>query len=775
MKIIERLLLLLVTFSLFITVQAQTYSPQQVQLADRIESVAGNSPPEIAYIQTSKDIYETGEDLWFKIYLLDAQSLVPSLRSKTLYLQLLNENDKGPIWQEKYEILNGCSNGKIYLSTELKEGNYLLAAYTPNSFFNDTIEFKAIRRIKILNDIASQKLEIGIPDSSTLNSISKKEGSIQFNTFPEGGYLVSGIQSRLAFKAVKRNGDPVDVKGELFEDNVPLLEFSTTHMGMGSFNFTPDKNKKYFIRLSRPAIDTTYLLSEILPEGMTMRLVDRNKDSLSFKIAQNYGLIQSDFYIRVQCRGVVYGMTTGKLNRELMIKIPLSLLPQGIAEVTLFNNRLVPIAERLVYINQDKKLNITAKLSGKTFSQRGKAELKISVKDDNGNPVMANLGVTVFDKLYQNPLDSNNILSHVYLFSQLKGIINNPSFYFNSKNQSRAEALDLLMLTQGWRKYLWSEDNLNKFNKEPQQIIFDGIMGAVNNPGKKRQSFVIAYSPDIDSSNVLIPANPEGVFTVSPDKLKIWEKNYVYLKPFGPNGSNLKIKLDDPFETINRIMNFNEISYPIARLSETKKVKQDTSYSIGSDVVRIKEVTIKGQKENAIRGKYMGTLDSLARLDLTQIGQTEDHWVCRYNIWDCCIHPAYDRGSTKPIEGKKYRDCNGSIHVAHYNLPYQELTEEGILKKFNISRVKAYYGKREFYKPNYDKETGDVRIPDFRNTLLWEPSIFTDTNGEASVNFFCSDINSDFVGRIEGVGGNGLLGSEYFSFTVRKTKLLRKK
>jgi len=771
MKNIERFVLSFVTFTLFTTVQAQTSSPQQVQLADRIESVAGNSPPEIAYIQTSKDIYETGEDLWFKVYLLDAQTLVPSLRSKTLYLQLLNENDKGPIWQEKYEIQNGCSDGKIYLSTELKEGNYLIAAYTPNSFYNDTIEFKAIRRIKILTDIASQKLEIGTQDSLTLNSRSEKEELVQFNTFPEGGYLVSGIQSRLAFKAVKRNGDPVDVKGELFEDNVPILDFSSSHMGMGSFNFTPDKNRKYFIRLSQPAIDTTYLLSEILPEGMTMRLVDRSKDSLSFKIEQSMGLIQSDFYIRVQCRGVVFGMTTGKLNRVLKIKIPLSLLPQGIAEVTLFNNSLVPVAERLVYINQDKKLNITAKLSGKLFSQRGKAELKISVKDENGNPVIANLGVTVFDKLYQNPLDSNNILSHVYLCSQLKGRIDSPSFYFNSKNQNRAEALDLLLLTQGWRKYIWGEDNLDKLNKGPQQIIFDGIMGVVNNPGKKRQLFVIAYSPDIDSSNVIIPANTEGVFIVSPNKLKIWEKNYVYLKPFGPNGSNFKIKLDDPFATINQIMKFNEISYPIARVSETKAVKQDTSYLIGSGVIRIKEITIKGEKENGIRGKYMGTLDSLARLDLTPIGQTVEHWVCRYNIWDCCIHSAYDRGSTKPIEGKNYRDCNGSIHVAYYNLPYQQLSEEELLEKFNISRVKAYYGNREFYKPNYDIEKGDERIPDFRNTLLWEPSIFTDSNGEASVNFFCSDINSDFIGRIEGVGGDGLLGSQYFKFTVRKLKL----
>lgn len=765
------LLILILGYSIL---SAQTYSKQQVQLADRIESLAVNTPPEIAYIQTSKDIYETGEDLWFKVYLLDTQLLVPSLRSKTLYLQLLNENDMGPVWQEKYEIINGFSNGKIYLSTDLKEGSYLLAAYTPNSFLNNTIEFKAIRRIKISADIISHR-QFDSPDSSILNSISKSGESIQFNTFPEGGYLVSGIQSKLAFKAVTKNGNPIDIKGELFEDNVPLLEFSSTVMGMGSFNFTPDRNKKYFIRLSQPTIDTTYQLQEILSEGIIMRLIDKNKDSLSFKISQSSGLYHNVFYIRVQCRGIVYGMTTGELNKELMIKIPLSFLPQGIAEVTLFNNSLEPIAERLVYINHDKKLNITARLSGKIFSQRSKAELKISVKDANGNPVMANLGVTIFDKIYQNPLDSNNILSHVYLFFELKGRINNPSFYFNSKNQNRTEALDLLMLTQGWRRYIWSEQNLYKFNKEPHQIIYDEIRGTVKNKKgakvPKEQSFVIAYSPDIDSSNMVLTANPEGVFMVSSETLKLWEKSYVYLKPFGPNGSNLKITLDDPFDTINRVMKYNIISYPSTHLSDTKKVKKDTVFSISSDVIRIKEVTIKGEKENAIRGKYMGTLDSLARQGVTRIAETQEHWVCRFNIWDCCIHPSYDIGSKQPVEGKKYRDCNGSIHVLNSKLPYQELTEKELLEKFNISRVKAYYGKREFYKPNYDRENEDVRIPDFRNTLIWEPSIITNEKGEATLSFFCSDIYTDFIGRIEGVGGDGLLGSQCFTFKVRKLKI----
>ena len=104
MKIIERFLLSLVTFSLFITVQAQTYSPQQIKLAERFDSLAKNAPREAAYIQTSKDIYETGEDLWFKVYLLNSSTLRPSELSKTLYLQLVKEDTKKTVWQEMYGI-----------------------------------------------------------------------------------------------------------------------------------------------------------------------------------------------------------------------------------------------------------------------------------------------------------------------------------------------------------------------------------------------------------------------------------------------------------------------------------------------------------------------------------------------------------------------------------------------------------------------------------------------------------------------------------------------
>jgi hypothetical protein len=780
-------LLVLFATLLSLSVKAQFYSTNQIKLAERLHSLAKNAPPELAYIQTSKDIYETGEDLWFKVYLLNSQYLTPSDLSQTLYLQLINETSKKSVWQEKYEIQNGFANGRVFLDSNLPEGDYVLEAFTANSFFRDTAEFYAVRKIKVVTDITSGNGSITTP-------VPVKSNSIQFTAFPEGGNLVSGIQNRLAFKAVNTNGEPVDIRGNLFEDNTPIMEFKSAHAGMGSFEFIPSIDKKYIIRLSDPSIDSSFFLPEIHSTGMSLQLIERNEESLSFLVSGSPGLKQEDIYLRVQCRGEVYGMTVATLDSELMIKVPLKGLPQGIAEVTLFNSDMVPVAERLVYVNQNRKLKISTELSKEIFPTRGKVILKISVKDEDDLPVSANLGVSVFDNLYENPRDSNSILSHYYLSTQLRGRIYNPSFYFNSSSMDREVALDLLMLTQGWRKYVWNEITLRK-SEEHEQVISDEIYGVIYYPHRhnkvpRKNVFVMAFSPNRDSLNLLIPADSLGEFTVSAALLKRWETDYVYLKPLGPQGSQftlhsydplalpefmLGIRLTDPFEIINTNMKSNEIIIPLPGLKLENKNESVSSVS-ESGFVHIKEVTIKGRKQNILRGKYMGVLNSLA---------SRDDYVCPYGVLNCLRHPPDEPppiirepngyGEKKPKPGKEY-------HIIYnYNTPGERIgnivyrvnrySEEDLLKKYNFSRVKAYYGSREFYKPNYDKETEDTIVPDYRNTLLWEPEVITDKNGEATLSFFCSDINTDFVGRIEGVSNEGLLGTGNFKFSVRKLNI----
>jgi hypothetical protein len=219
-------------------------------------------------------------------------------------------------------------------------------------------------------------------------------------------------------------------------------------------------------------------------------------------------------------------------------------------------------------------------------------------------------------------------------------------------------------------------------------------------------------------------------------------------------------------------MRTKEIFNPI---NNVQKIKDETPnlLAVRAGVIMIKEVAIKGKKTNAIRGKYMGKLDSLARFS-----QTSDY-VCIHNVLNCPNH-VREGGYTFPVIGERYLfypNSNQLTEIVYdsaflrspsYHPPSITFTEKELLEMYNLSRVKAYYASREFYQPNYDKITEDYILPDFRNTLLWEPSVITNEKGEATLSFYCSDIYTDFTGRIEGVSNEGLMGTCHFNFTVRK-------
>ena len=769
---------------LSLPVLSQPLNPASQKLAEQLHLLAKNSPPEMAYIQTSKCIYQTLEDLWFKVYLLDSHSFAPSALSQTLYLQMFNENTGQVVWQEEYEVQNGFAAGHIFLQDSLAQGDYLLAAYTPNSFFGDSTELKAIRRVHIREEI--NETNNGWKEPLNLPAQPKK-GTIQFTAFPEGGNLVSGIESKLAFKAVNTDGTPQEIQGILFEDTVSLVKFKSAHAGMGSLNITPLAGKKYHIRLLEPATDSTFVLPQVYPEGMTIRLAARDNEFLEFRVSQSPAFQKRAVYLSGQVRGVVYCIATGIINKELKIKISLKEFPcQGIAEFTLFNDSLISVAERLVFINPGKNLQIETQLDKEKYATREKATLKITVKDENGQPVKANLGVRVYDKLFHNPSDPENILTHCYLTSQLRGRIYNPAWYFDLNNEGREEALDLLLLTQGWRRYVWGEPALKESGNAKQQVIFDGVEGEVHATAKLKkawalQQYVMAFYPGKNKNKDFLMAGSTGKFTVSTQHLKTGQGNYVYLRPMTLDEYKPRISLSDPFQIINEIKKAKEINYPLPGPVVIKEKDPTEPYVEGHKMIKLAEVEITAHGTKTFRSKYIGQLDSMAKLEFCT------DFICHapHHILNC-FECKNDPRDLKPVEGKIYMvllgphgeildaDWPGPVFYGQkmitYHNPYLKFTEEELMKMNNLSRVKAYYPHREFYQPNYDKEISLDSIADFRNTLVWAPLVITNDKGEASVEFFCSDINTGFIGNIEGVGSEGLLGAKGFEFGVLKTK-----
>ena len=603
MLIIRRIHTILLGQIFFTTV---LYSQSTKQLLLKYTTDSSSHSSELVYFQTDKGIYETGEDLWFKAYQLDAQTFGLSDKSKTLYLQMINPKDS-VVWQEKYPVENGIVSGHIYIDEKLPEGDYFLEGYTKHSFYkNDTAGITPTRKIRIVKNIARSEI-IENP----------KDTAFRFETFPEGGNLVSGLSSRLAFKATDGKGNPVSVEGAIYEDDKFLCGINNVHDGMGTVSFTPLANKKYRIELKN---GKSYPLPEIHSQGMVLNFREQDNGHLDFVLSQTKGLPHRQIYLLGQMRGMICCMAKGILKDSLKISIPLENFPyQGIAEFTLFDSSMQPVAERLVYVHPQKKLYITAEPEKTSFTIREKASIKIKTTDEKGNPVRANLGISVYDRAYNNPADPVNILTYCYLSSQIRGRICNPTYYFDEKNSDRKEALDLLLLTQGWRRYVW---NAAEPDYQGEPFLTDEINGIQTLKSKKKdkqdegaEQLIQVFGAEGNSQ--FIWTDSTGRFMVDPDKMKALQGGYVYLKPMLSKEFKPALELVDYFPLIDSIKKNRPQYYPMEELSHYKKEQILDLPVISSDsTILLNEVTITAKGHKPFRDKMIGRLDSLAQINL---------------------------------------------------------------------------------------------------------------------------------------------------------------
>jgi hypothetical protein len=346
--------------------------------------------------------------------------------------------------------------------------------------------------------------------------------------------------------------------------------------------------------------------------------------------------------------------------------------------------------------------------------------------------------------------------------------------------------MDLLLLTQGWRRYVWTESNLKQIG---QVVVFDEITGIQTVNSKQiNNSIQFIQISDAQENLHFIETDSTGHFSITVDQMNALRGGYLYLKPLLSEKFDPHLNIYDPFPTINKNRPKKGTFYPLIRLNETRIEDTDRPLIISMDgSIALNEVTITEKAHKPFRDKYMGHLDSLAQLILG------GPWVCE------CPEPTpflndYREGYTHhpiggvepytgkkltPVKGKqytliKYEDIgleNGRWNltdIQHITYYAPEYSDEVLLAMNHLWRVKGYYGVREFYQPD-DMEILSS-LPDARNTLLWAPSVITDEQGEATINFYCSDINTGFIGRIEGVDGAGLLGAAEFDFRVIKTQ-----
>jgi len=420
-----------------------------------------NYPLEKVYVQTDRSAYLSSQTIWYKVYSTAYGG--PSGMSRVAYLQLVDR--KGHIVvTKKLFLIDGVARGDIRIPDSLPSNTYQLRGFTAWMLnFEETGLFHKNVIIKNFADIST--------GSSVETAWSRH---FQLHFFPEGGDLVEGLASNVAFKATDEYGLPAEITGELKDETGALISrITTVHDGMGKFELRPEPSHNYFasVRFSDGSIQVIPL-PQAKPFGVVMEIAKQTIDDITLRIKyreQDKGQYQHVLLAGFQNSGKVavypVDLEPGLNEFEIHNKE----FSTGILRLTLFDAGEIPLAERIVFI--EYKGRISAQLVSDTVSFRGKSRSSFSVtlSDEYWKLDKASLSVSVTDADHiSDDTLSDNIMSSMLMSSELKGYVFNPGYYFRHSNIETQSALDLVMMTNGWRHFSWKE----VLGDEPYALVF---------------------------------------------------------------------------------------------------------------------------------------------------------------------------------------------------------------------------------------------------------------------------------------------------------------
>ncbi len=742
------------------------------------------------YLHTDKNTYIAGENIWVKAYVVNAFDFSQDSLSKEVYIDLIDYSNK----QVHTEILRkkkGFAEGYLYLSDTLAEGNYQIRAYTnwmrnfdESFFFSKTISFK---NPNYENVITRARLK-SIKQFNKKHERNSEKYIVAF--FPEGGEMIAGLPVKVAFKAENMSGARVNVTGKI-EDNKGkvIAEFNSVHEGMGSFLITPEKDMKYIAKVSfENEKQKKVPFPEVKPQGTSIQVDPFDPDNIKLSIFSNKPISNdeyaNEFIIVAQARGQAqYVSKIQWQGKPMDINIDKKLFPTGIVQVTVFDGRSNPICERLVFIEKPNFLKVVTRVKNTGIAPNDSVEMEIVVIDKNGNPVEGNISMSVTEKSELNPYRSN-IFNSLFFASDIKGNIQNPGYYFDKNNADAKQHLDLLLLTQGWRRFVWNDLLANRLPPiifEPSEglsvggIITRDFFGIPITNSKVRMTVLSSYNdeyetitdnlgrfnfPDLDYEDTVSikieafkPTGGKGVLIVLTDtvvpKIKTTTQHIFRNEVFAKNKIKTNVRKERiAFKRVFKGKPEPDISVPKIHSTPNDVIivgQEASSYSNIFQYLqgRVPGVSVVGNKIT-IRGVnsfYLST-DPLYLLDGVPI---DGGALGSLSPLDISVIEIL-KGPEAAIYGS--RGANGVI--AFYS-------KRGHFMKRGVIDfgMQGYQKTKEFYVAPYERFgyiTSEFNVP---KTIYWKPFIITDKSGKAQLKFKKLPSIENYYFEIEGVTPEG--------------------
>jgi hypothetical protein len=432
-----------------------------------LQDFSDKIPQEKVYLHFDNTSYYQGDHIWFKCYVVSGRHQLSDL-SKTLYVELLNPG--GEILEKRIlKIENGECHGDFLLSRlPFYSGFYEVRAYTKYMLnFGDDIIFSRLLPVfdkpKAEGSYEEKKMmsygRWGTGHYPMKRERPLKEKKVNMRFFPEGGNLIQGVASRVAFEATDEIGNPVEVSGSVMNaSKQELCSITTLHEGKGVFTFTPADNKRNDVaEVEYEGKKYRFDMPEGLPQGVTMEVDNLTEpDSIVITLRKNSNTPSEILGLAVLSGGKIQNCLGAWIEEDVIsFKIDKSRLLSGVSQIVLFNSNGDILCDRLIFHNNHiALLDINIKTNKPAYMPFEQVEMDISVTDGNTNPVSATISLSVKDG--SNEVEhKNTILTDLLLMSEIKGYVRNPDYYFEKEADTHRSALDVLLMVQGWRRYSW--------------------------------------------------------------------------------------------------------------------------------------------------------------------------------------------------------------------------------------------------------------------------------------------------------------------------------
>lgn len=761
-------------------------------------------PQEKIHIHFDNSLYTPGQTVWYKAYLLKGNE--PSDLSKNLYIDWFDEKGKF-VDRLIAPVVGSTASGSFPIPAKYAGTQLQVLAYTKWMLnFDSAFLFHK---------------NIPVAQTSIPNSQPALAPVTVLRFFPEGGDLVENISSTIAFKAQKPGGVPADVSGIINDKNgKQIASFTSVHNGMGKLVFTPVSGEVYTAEWNDA-------------EG--------NKHSTALPVAKTEGIHLSiksnpfnpEFSIERQVNAdgrFLKGTIVAQMNRRVVFRagfdlstktklsssIPIASLPSGVLEITVLDSMHRPLAERIVFVNNDHyHLPVNLHTDTVNLIKRGKNVYEIDVPDS----ITATLSVSISDGGTM-PDSATNIISQFLLAGDIKGYIHEPAYYFSSSSDSAIEYLDLVMLTNGWRRFKW-EDVWNGKTPEllyPADTNHLSINGKIEGLKEKQLSKagtinMILVTKQQEKYFLFTPLTKEGSFNERDlllfDTTKIFYKiNNAILT------GNAHVKISNSFLTLNNTKRMQMLQPSIPSSETLLRIKSIDDQQNNLDSLKNKTtlqeviVTTKFKTrleqldEKYATGPYSGHSSTIYEFNLLDdsIGNTRTNMLAylqnklaafqpepprlsgrsvafflnedmqigpnelsRMNVGEVAYVKAFPSfGSGVPEFGKP----KFAIIVIYTKKGKELAVNSGGLSEMNTVLVGGYSPVKEFYTPADTEQPMNANEPDLRRTLYWKPNMLVDrTNRKIRIAFHNNDISSSLRIILEGFARDGRL--------IHMNKLLR--